>query len=470
LGATSALDEVEARALEAQFRIAILALKEGDAGEAARRLEAIVGRASDWFEAWHNLGFARQVLGMWPQAAAAYQAALAARPASQETVRALAVALSVVGRGAEAIALYRNLANDPSRRAFALTRIALVDPGAISIDEQVEMTKAARAPTTDPQTRIGLLFALGQVLEAAGRYDSAFAALARGNRLKRADLVRRGALHPERAAREHAASIASLKAWFSAEFIAESQGRGHPTAAPIFVVGMPRSGSTLLEQILSSHSEVEGLGETNALIKTIGGQFPFHRTAAPLERHFARLADDYLEAVRPARHRASPRFVDKMLDNYLHIGMIHLLFPRAVILHSIRDPLDTCLSIYRQLFTGEGNECCYDLADIGGEYARYRQMMAHWQAVLPGRVVEISHEVLVDDPQTEIRRLITEVCGLPWEEGCLSFHQSDHPVSSASSLQVRQPIGRSSLGRWRAYRRHLGPLKEALGPYAPQDA
>ena len=180
----------------------------------------------------------------------------------------------------------------------------------------------------------------------------------------------------------------------------------------------------------------------------------------------AGLAKAYLKALRRRGWRDTARPVDKTLENYLHVGAIALMFPRAVILHAVRDPVDTCLSAWRQLFS-EGGETLYDLAEIGAEYRLYRQMMDHWARVLPGRVVEVDHEALVADPEARIRWLVTEACGLPWDDACLSFHEAPGVVRTASAAQVRQPIFRTSLQRWRRYEPHLGPLFEALGPYAP---
>jgi hypothetical protein len=150
----------------------------------------------------------------------------------------------------------------------------------------------------------------------------------------------------------------------------------------------------------------------------------------------------------------------------MDIGLIHLMLPKAVILHSVRDPVDTCLACYRQLFE-TANECSYDLADIGHEYVRYREMMDHWASVLPGRVIDVSHEALVADPERQTRWLVTEACGLEWDPACLRFYETKRPVRTASVAQVRQPIFTTSVERWRRYEKHLAPLFEALGPYAP---
>jgi hypothetical protein len=232
---------------------------------------------------------------------------------------------------------------------------------------------------------------------------------------------------------------------------------------------MPRSGSTLLEQILSSHGQVQGLGECGALFAAVQGKYPYQPNPPGAEddpEHFRRMANDYLERLRALGWKKTPFVIDKMLGNYMHIGMIHLMFPRATILLSMRDPVDNCLACFRKLFR-TGNETSYDLRDVGAQYVRYRQMIAHWDAVLPGRIVPVSHEQLVEDPERMTRWLVQEACGLKWDEVCLRFYATKRAVRTASVAQVRRPIFRTSVERWRRYERHLGPLLEALGPYAP---
>jgi hypothetical protein len=213
------------------------------------------------------------------------------------------------------------------------------------------------------------------------------------------------------------------------------------------------------------------LGECGALYAAIQAKYPYQPDppgAADDPEHFRRMADDYLARLRGLGWGKAPRVIDKMLGNYMHVGMIALMFPHAIILNSVRDPVDTCLACFRKLFR-TGNELTYDLADVGALYVRYRQMMAHWDAVLPGRVVTVSHEELVADPERRIRWLVEEACGLKWDEACLRFHETKRPVRTASVAQVRQPIFATSVARWRRYERHLGPLFAALGPHAPAE-
>jgi hypothetical protein len=193
----------------------------------------------------------------------------------------------------------------------------------------------------------------------------------------------------------------------------------------------------------------------------LDGRFPYPPTAPPDADHFRELGRRYLASQRARGWRGAARLIDKTLDSRLHVGMILLMFPRAVILHAVRDPVDTGLACYRQLFA-TGNETLYDLADIGAEIRRCAAMMDHWRRVAPGRVTEVAYEDLVADPERQIRWLVTQACGLPWSEACLRSHETARPVSTASAEQVRRPIFSTSVGRWRRYEAQLGPLRRAL--------
>jgi hypothetical protein len=303
------------------------------------------------------------------------------------------------------------------------------------------------------------LFARASLLESAERYDEAFATLEAANR------AAGGAFDVAGAAVIEAERFARIVRDFSPTLLGMWRGRGSRTSAPVFVVGKPRSGSTLVEQILASHPDVRGMGENDCLPRAIAsmGMGPFGWRAAP--DYFERLAKVYLASMRQLGSATRRKFVDKSLSNFESIGFIALALPNATILHCVRDPLDCCLSAYRMRFT-IGNELAFDLAEIGHSYVRYRRLMEHWAAVLPGRVVDVVYEDLVGAQERQTRWLVTEACSLPWNDRCLHFHENDRPVLTASADQVRQPIFTTSIGRWRNYEKHLGPLIEALGPYA----
>jgi tetratricopeptide (TPR) repeat protein len=450
--------------VRAPYSLAVIDIRRGRAEPARRRLRAVVAREPGLFAAQQNLGAVCQSLGLWPEAAEAYARALAMRPEAAETHFSLTRALTVLGRIGEAVCGYRALAGVPAHRLRALTRLAMLDPAAIDPADLADLRRGAAAADTDPQTRIGVWFALGEALDRAGADDEAFAAFAAGNRLKHQALAASAdaSMRPDAVARAHDATLRLVTDLFTADALAGA-GTGSRSAAPIFIIGMPRSGSSLIEQILASHAKVQGLGESAALSDAVDRGFT---GAAMKSADWRRLAEAYLDSARRLGWTGTPRLVDKTLENHLRVGLIHKMFPRAVILHSLRDPVDTCLACYRQLFVS-GNETLYDLGQIGEAYVRYREAMAHWARVLPGRVIDVEHEVLVADPEARIRWLVSEACGLDWDPACLSFHEASGAVRTASAAQVRRPIFSTSVRRWRRYERHLGPLFAALGPYAP---
>ncbi|MHB8528697.1 MAG: tetratricopeptide repeat-containing sulfotransferase family protein [Caulobacteraceae bacterium] len=447
------LDQAETvyrRALEtnrddprALYSLAVIDLRRGRLAQARRGFAAVARADKAHFAARHNLGVAAQGLGLWAEAERSYGKALALDPDAAESRFALARVLAIQGRTSQAVGQYRILAGAPPSRARALGRLGILAPEAVDDEEFEALRRGARDGAIDGETRILLLFALGQVLESRASDEAAFAAFAEGNRLKREALG--GAVAAT--AQAHARSIAVQKARFTKAFVAGRDPAASVSAAPIFIVGFPRCGSSLIEQILASHRDVQGMGESGALGAVLAGP----ATAAA-----------YLKAMRDHGLRDKKRFVDKTLENFLHVGSIHRLFPRAVIIHAARDPLDTCLACWRQLFA-TGAETLYDLVDIGAEYRRYREMMDHWRAVLPGRTTEVRLEALVASPEGEIRRLIQAACGLPWDRACLRFWENARPVRTASAAQVRRPISGQAVGRWRRYEAHLGPLVDHLG-------
>jgi tetratricopeptide (TPR) repeat protein len=475
------VERANPEAVDAPYFLALIDLVLGRPAPALERLARLARRMPGSFDVWQAAAYTRRELGQWRESIEASRRALRLRPADTHERFELANALEVAGDIDEALEVLRALAGEDGARLAALTRLARLRPAEIGPAELEEIAAAAGAAADagEAEWRGALNFGLGEILERQGRHDEAFAAFAAGARLKRATLTGDAepaerplfspsvrTLSPAEAERLDAERIGFMKALFTADFIAAHEGGGHHLAAPIFILGMPRSGSTLIEQILSSHPKVQGLGETDTLMRTIQGEFPVKLFGPNPPGHFRKLAETYLGAMHARGWTSSARFIDKMLYNYVYIGVIHLMFPRARILHSVRDPIDTCLSNFRIMFQ-TGQETSYDLAEIGRQYVRYRQMMEHWAEVLPGRVIAVEHEALVADPEGRIRWLVTQACGLDWDEACLRFHQTRRPVRTASVAQVRQPIFSTSIQRWRRYEKHLGPLFEALGPYAP---
>ena len=447
------------------YSLALIDIRCGRLENARQRLLAVAAQDPNLYPAQQNLGAVCQNLDLWQEAADAYRRALSLNPTAVETHFSLARALAVLGRVAESSACYRALAANPAVRLRALARLAVLDPAAINEQDLIDLKRTADEPATASATRIEAYFALGMALEQRRADQAAFAAFEAGNRLKHGALMASAdpAARPDVAERAHDLAARFVIDRFDEPFLQRSSRRGSTAAAPIFVIGMPRSGSSLIEQILSSHRDVQSMGESAALSAVVDQGF----TEAERATHWGDLAEAYLGSMRQRGWKGADRFVDKTLENHLRVGMIHLMFPKSVILHSTRDPVDTCLSCYRQLFTG-GNETLYDLGQIGRAYVRYRRVMEHWERVLPGRVFRVEHEKLVADPEGQIRWLVADACKLDWDPACLRFDETAGSVRTASAAQVRLPVFATSIGRWARFANELEPLLKALGPYAPQ--
>jgi hypothetical protein len=312
---------------------------------------------------------------------------------------------------------------------------------------------------------VHLHFTLGKAYEHIGKFDSAFEHFLSGNALKRGQIAYTEAVTLGRMER--------TRAIFSRDFMKRHEASGEPSRAPVFVVGMARSGTTLIEQILASHPAVFGAGElqffeqaANAVGNMMPGAPRFPDMASDFRaEHFRSLARRYLEQLLP-RAPAASRIVDKMPANFHFIGLIHLALPNATIIHAVRDPLDTCVSCFSVNFT-YAQPHTFDLAELGRHYRRYRDLMAHWHDVLPpGRVIDVPYEALIGDLDGAARRIVA-ACGLDWDPRCLDFHRTERPIRTTSSVQVRQPIYNSSIGRWRRYEKFLGPLLTELAALPP---
>jgi tetratricopeptide (TPR) repeat protein len=331
-------------------------------------------------------------------------------------------------------------------------------------EEELDLMRAAEAdPATSPIDRRHLAFALGKALEDRGEYEQSFAHYSRGNALERSS----GSYRAEAVE----ASVRSLKEVCTPALFARHAQSGSPARAPIFIVGLPRSGSTLIEQILASHSSVEGTQELADVPRIVAGlqarEASADSAAYPqvLDRmtadDFYQLGERYLRDTRGYRATGRPIFIDKMPNNFRHIGLIHLMLPNATIIDVRREPMACCFSNFKQLFA-QGQAFTYGLEDIARYYRAYLELMRHWDSVLPGRVLRVHYEDVVNDLEGSVRRLLAH-CRLGLEPACLNFHRTARSVRTASSEQVRQPIYREGLEQWRHYERWLGPLREALG-------
>jgi tetratricopeptide (TPR) repeat protein len=374
--------------------------------------------------------------------------------------------LRTAGRGGEAIAAYRRcLALKPG---FGSAWVALADLKTFRFTPQdIEALRSELTRTGLPDDeRAELEFALGKALEDTGDFAASFEHYSRGNALRRA-LVN----HQPEAATRFAQRTQAL---YTRDFLAARAGWGCPAPDPIFIVGLPRSGSTLVEQILASHSQVEGtheLSDVAQFASELGhrdeepdaSRYP--QSVAHLTRaELARLGERYLTQTQAQRRLGRPRFTDKMGSNFLHVGLIHLMLPQARIIDVRRAALPCCFANFKQHFY-RGVWFTYSLYDLGCYYRDYVSLMAHFDAVLPGRIYRVSYESLVRDLEGEVRALL-EYCGLPFEERCLRFHETRRAVQTLSSEQVRQPLYTDALEQWRNFEPWLGPLREALGDLA----
>lgn len=309
------------------------------------------------------------------------------------------------------------------------------------------------------QDAIFTQFTLGKVFDALGAYERAFGYFLEGNRLKR------DTLNYDEAGQQR--FFEDFIRYFDADFIGARQAAGLADERPVFIVGMSRSGTTLVEQILASHPQVQGAGEINTLRNCLRLELPPGSNDYVLPQQLAnlpvealaRIGGRYAQALD--RYAKTGRVTNKLPGNMALVGLIHILFPQAHIIHVQREPLDTCLSCFTMLFT-HGHAFSYELGELGRFYRMYAGLMDGWRKVLPpGRMLEVRYEELVADLDTQARRLVSH-CGLPWDDACLDFHSQRRAVKTASLAQVRRPIYSSSVGRWRNYERHLAPLKEAL--------
>ncbi len=429
--------------------------------------EKAVAVAPDYVEANDGLGTALQALDRHDDAIPLYEKALAIRPGNGVTHNKLGVALEQIGRLDEArLAFERAIGLEPRntgfyRNLFDTKKIAAGDRHLAAL--QALAQDAATLPGDD---RIQLHFALGKALADMGEHQRSFDHFLEGNALKRRQVE-----HDEAAAMR---MFERIRAVFGTALMRSKARQGDPSCLPIFILGMPRSGSTLIEQILASHPKVLGAGERldlrdalNSFGEAASVTLPFPEVFVVATGEELRwLGTGYLDRLKTATSGAADlwqRITDKMPANFRLVGLIHLALPNARIIHTCRDPVDTCLSCFSTLFAGD-QPFAYDLGELGRYYRAYSSLMDHWRGVLPqGVILDVQYEELVADFEPQARRIVAH-CGLEWHDACLAYDKTARPVKTASSAQVRRPIYRSSVGRWRPEADMLKPLLDGLGP------
>ena len=434
------------RSTDALEQIDLLAASDADNPGLGNLKAAVLGRIGDYDEA-----------------ITLYQRVLERQPHQPKVWMSLGHALKTVGRQQDAVTAYRRAIDLQPGMGEVWWSLANLKRVAFTPEDR-EAMRAALTGELSEEDRFHLEFALGKAEEDAGNFPASFGHYARGNRLRRA-MVR----HDPAELDDHLLRCREL---FTPRFFADRQGWGCPAADPVFILGMPRAGSTLVEQVLSSHSAIEGtmeLPDIPQMAARMGGRRPraqggsYPEALADLSAdECCALGEEYLERTRVQRKTGTPHFIDKMPNNWLHVGMIRLILPNAKIIDARRHPLACCFSNFKQHFA-RGQAFSYDLGEMGHYYRTYVALMDHFDTVQPGAVHRVFYENTVNDLEGEVRRMLAFL-GLPFEEACLRYYESNRAVRTASSEQVREPIYRQGLDQWRHYEGWLGPLKQALGP------
>jgi tetratricopeptide (TPR) repeat protein len=431
----------------------------GRTDEAVAQFQKAVSIDPNHVHAHNKLGYMLYRLGRTDEAMTYYQRALALKQDHAEAHCGMGKVLAAVGRLEEARRAYDAaiaLAPGDASNYFYLGRAVRF----VRDDRHfLAMQDLARHMSSlSTQQQIYLHFALAKAFSDVGEHDRSFHHLRDGNALRRQQIP-----YDEQ---KTLSRLERIQAVFTPSLIRDKVGLGEPSSVPIFIVGMHRSGTTLVEQILASHPKCFGAGELTemgAIVEQLHGpngtEFP-EAVPSLSQARLRELGGRYLGNIRRLSATAD-RIIDKEPSNFVYAGLIHLLFPNARIIHTRRDPRDTALSCFSLMFVhGPGSYC--DLAQLGRYYRHYQALMAHWQDVLPADVIlEVDYETLVDDFEREARRMVAH-CGLEWNDACLSFHRNERPVLTANAALVREPIYRTSVGRWRNYEKFLEPFTQAL--------
>jgi tetratricopeptide (TPR) repeat protein len=430
-----------------------------EAAEAFRTAGKLEPRSA---QAWAGLGDALAQAGSPGPAAEAYERTLELNPGNANVHLSLAHVLKDLGQQERCIASYRAAIARRPEFGEAYWSLANLKTFRFTDEDIAAMQAQANDAALPPASAVYFCFALGKASEDRGDFDAAWQWYQRGNQHQRPQVSH----DPLLMEKKHSKIIET----FSAGFLRAHAGQGYADAEPIFIVGLHRSGSTLVEQILASHSQVEGTAELPNMgqIAASVGRYRSDRVGFPGAALDLRAKDwraygrQYIEDTRRHRGSGKPHFTDKMPENFPLLGFIHLALPNARFIDARRHPLDSLLGNYKQLY-GSGMDYSYDLEDLAHYYLEYDRMMRHWHEVLPGRILTVHYEDTVLDLEGQVRRILAH-CGLPFEEGCLRYYENRRTVRTASSEQVRRPIYTDALGKWRRYEKHLGIWQQDLAP------
>ena len=428
--------------------------------ECVVQLEHLVAQAPDRVDYRMFLALSLPRVAEYDRSLAMYESVMPQVMEQPQFLLNYADALKYVGRLDDSVRAYRTCLASARLQGEAWWGLANVKAERFSAADQQAMRALLDRADTSDRDRYHVHYALGSALEQEGAYEASFEQYAKGAALKRAEL--------DYAADEMAAMLDEAKALFTPSRFAAWAGQGCADPAPIFVLGMPRAGSTLVEQILASHSQVEGTRELQDIgvlvLELHQGQSDspaLHKLLTLSPADIAALGERYIERTRLYRRTDKPFFIDKMPDNWSQIGLLHVILPNAKIIDVRRNPMANGFSLFKQLFAG-GAAFSYDLTELGQHQRAYADWMAHIDSVLPGRVHRVMYEDLVTNTEAEIRRML-DYCGLPFEEACLRFWETERTVATPSAEQVRRPMSNDALEQWRNFEPWLSPLKDALG-------
>jgi len=444
---------------ETYINLGMILNSQGKLEEAAACCRRALTLRPNFAEAHYNLGITFGDQGKLAESEASLRQALSLRPDYTEACNNLGLTLHSLGRLDEAYACFRQALNLNPDSAQVYKSLSMFIKHAEVDDITPAMEKLYNRMNLPAEDRIDLGFALGKSFENLGEYDKSFDFILAANRAKRR-------LYTYSIRDDHEL-FKKIRRTFSPAFFSSHQGIGNPDRTPIFILGMPRSGTTLVEQIIASHPLVFGAGELLFLPRLVdricaakgSGKFPDCIPELGREE-LARIGSAYIEKIRNYS-KAAQHITDKLPHNFLYLGLISTILPKAKVIHCVRSPLDTCLSIFKTDFKGELHRYAYDLVETGQYYNLYQELMAHWEKVMPGFVHTLRYEDMIADQQDQIERLLN-FCELPWDEACLAFHKTKRKVVTASVAQVRQPIYKDSVALWKRYEKQLEPLIKSL--------